>query len=100
MNDSDTYLVRTKEHCLVGIKGQIRRSNDTHLIHTNIDCDVIVSEEPEMFGSTKKPKEIYDIIEHFSLGRRRLELFGTDECMRDGWLTIGNRVTKNTFVPR
>ena len=44
---NDSYLCRTKEHCLVGIKGQIRRSNDTHLIHTNIDCDVIVGEEPE-----------------------------------------------------
>jgi len=29
-------------------------------------------------GSTKKPEDMYRIIEHFTLGRRRLELFGED----------------------
>lgn len=33
---------RHKEHCLVGIKGTVRRIEDTHLIHTNIDTDVII----------------------------------------------------------
>ncbi len=31
-----------------------------------------------------KPEEIYDIIEHFCLGRRRLHLFGSDSTIRPG----------------
>lgn len=38
----DRIFKRTKEHCLVGIKGTVRRVSDTHLIHTNIDTDVII----------------------------------------------------------
>lgn len=38
----DRLFKRTKEHCLVGIKGTVRRAEDTHLIHTNIDTDVII----------------------------------------------------------
>lgn len=35
-----------------------------------------------------KPEEIYDIIEHFCLGRRRLHLFGNDTTIRPGTLRI------------
>ena len=42
-----------------------------------IDLDIIITEE------------IFHIIEHFCLGRRRLHLFGTDNSIRPGWLTIG-----------
>lgn len=35
-----------KEHCLMGIKGTVRRSTDGHIIHANIDTDVIIAEEP------------------------------------------------------
>jgi mRNA (2'-O-methyladenosine-N6-)-methyltransferase len=41
-------LHRTTEHCLMGIKGTVRRAHDTHLIHANIDTDVIISEEPPL----------------------------------------------------
>lgn len=61
-------LQRVKEHCLVGLKGDVRRASDSHFIHANIDTDVIVDEEPTEFGSTKKPLEIYHIIERFCLG--------------------------------
>ena len=40
--ESDRIFKREKEHCLMGIKGTIRRTVDTHLIHTNIDTDVII----------------------------------------------------------
>ena len=53
-NDEDTLLQHTKEHCLVGIKGVVKRGVDGHFIHANIDTDVIVSEEPPL-GSTRKP---------------------------------------------
>lgn len=51
----------------MGVRGNVRRSTDGHIIHANVDTDVIISEEPE-YGSTAKPEEIYAIIEHFSLG--------------------------------
>jgi MT-A70 len=51
----------------MGVRGNVRRSTDGHIIHANVDTDVIISEEPD-YGSTAKPEEIYAIIEHFSLG--------------------------------
>ncbi len=54
----------------MGIKGTVRRSTDGDFIHANIDIDLIISEENEC-GSLDKPVEIFYIIEHFCLGRRR-----------------------------
>ena len=39
-------LSRTKEHCLMGIKGTVRRSTDGDFIHANVDIDLIIDEEP------------------------------------------------------
>lgn len=36
------------------------------------------------YGSVKKPEEIFHIMEHFCLGRRRIHLFGTDDTIRPG----------------
>ena len=47
---------RTKEHCLMGIKGTVRRSTDGDFIHANVDIDLIIDEEPEV-GSLDKPGE-------------------------------------------
>jgi mRNA m6A methyltransferase non-catalytic subunit len=60
-------LAHVQEHCLMGIRGTVRRSNDGHIIHTNVDTDVIISEEPE-YGSTEKPEELYVVVEHFAMG--------------------------------
>lgn len=51
----------------MGIKGTVRRTTDGHLIHANIDTDIIISEEPAT-GSTKKPEELYQVIERFAQG--------------------------------
>lgn len=51
----------------MGIKGTVRRTTDGHLIHANIDTDIIISEEPPT-GSTKKPEELYRVIERFAQG--------------------------------
>ncbi|KAF7806957.1 Methyltransferase-like protein 1 [Senna tora] len=40
---------------------------------------------------------MYRIIEHFALGRRRLELFGEDHNIRAGWLTIGKELSSSNF---
>ncbi|CAJ1418382.1 unnamed protein product, partial [Effrenium voratum] len=93
----DTSIIqRSKEHCLVGVKGTVKRSVDTHFIHANCDVDLIMEEE-KSFGSTQKPTELYETIEHFCLGRRRLELFGRDRNLRDGWLTLGNGLTTDNW---
>lgn len=94
--DEDNLLQHTKEHCLVGIKGAIKRGVDSHFIHANIDTDVIVSEEPTL-GSTEKPVELYRVIERFCMGRKRIELFGEDRNKRSGWLTLGNSLSSNNF---
>ncbi|KAL2324558.1 hypothetical protein Fmac_023616 [Flemingia macrophylla] len=95
-HDSHTLFQHSKEHCLMGIKGTVRRSTDGHIIHANIDTDVIIAEEPP-YGSTQKPEDMYRIIEHFALGRRRLELFGEDHNIRAGWLTVGKELTSSNF---
>ncbi|CAG8569675.1 27899_t:CDS:2 [Dentiscutata erythropus] len=87
----------TKEHCIMGIRGTVRRSTDGHFIHCNVDTDVIISEEPTFGIGTAKPEELYHIIEHFCLGRRRLELFGEDHNIRPGWLTIGTGLSSSNF---
>ncbi|KAF9614130.1 hypothetical protein IFM89_015449 [Coptis chinensis] len=95
-HDSHTLFQHSKEHCLMGIKGTVRRSTDGHIIHANIDTDIIIAEEPP-YGSSKKPEDMYRIIEHFSLGRRRLELFGEDHNIRSGWLTVGKGLSSSNF---
>jgi len=97
MNDDISLLNRVKEHCLVGIKGTVKRGSDGHFIHANVDTDVIISED-EPLGSTKKPEEIYDIIERFCLGRKRLELFARKHNVRHGWLSIGNELDGTTYI--
>ena len=65
---------RVKEHCLMGIKGTVRRSTDGDFIHANIDIDLLIDEEREV-GNDEKPHELFDIVERFCLGRRRLVSF-------------------------
>ena len=80
----------------MGIKGTVRRSLDSNFIHTNIDIDLIITEEPE-YGCEKKPEEIFHIIEHFCLGKRRLYVFGRDNTIRPGWLSIGPDISDSNF---
>jgi len=89
-------MQHTKEHCLMGIKGTVRRSTDGDFIHANVDLDIIISEEEE-YGSNTKPEEIFKIIEHFCLGRRRLHVFGNDHTLRPGWVTIGPDLTSSNY---
>ena len=74
----------------------MRRSTDGDFIHANVDIDLIIEEEPE-WGSIEKPEEIFHIIEHFCLGRRRLHLYGRDSTVRPGWLTVGPALTNSNF---
>jgi len=94
--DPRAVLTRTKEHCLMGIKGTVRRSTDGDFIHANVDIDLIIDEEP-VVGSLDKPVEMFHIAEHFCLGRRRLHVFGRDSCIRPGWLTIGPDLSNSNY---
>ena len=88
----------TTEHCIVAYKKPLHPQTspsciDTSLIwaHRGIDTDVIVSEVRE---TSRKPDEIYSLIERLSPGlqTRRLELFGRKHNTRSGWLTVGNQL--------
>lgn len=76
------WINHSKEHCLVGIKGNPK-------LNARLDCDVIVSEVRE---TSRKPDEIYAMIERLSPGTRKLELFGRPHNIHDGWLTLGNQL--------
>lgn len=99
---SSSAFHRTAEHCLMGIRGTVRRSTDTRFVHCNIDTDVILwpgeaaddgeksdNRERIAIDMRSKPPEMMDLIENFCLGTRRLELFGRNRNLRRGWLTIG-----------
>ena len=60
------WLNHTKEHCLIGIKGNPK-------INKNVDCDVLVAKVRE---TSRKPDEIYSLIERMSPGGKKIELFG------------------------
>ena len=89
-------LEHTKEHCLMGIRGTVRRNTDSQFIHANVDLDIIITEEPD-YASTDKPEEIFHIIEHFCLGTRRLHVFGNDNTIRRGWVTVGPSISTTNF---
>lgn len=82
------WLNHSKEHCLVGIKGSPQNN-------TNIDCDVLLAEVRE---TSRKPDEIYDLIERLHPGGRKLEIFGRKHNLRCGWTTMGNQLPKTRIV--
>ncbi|THH01148.1 hypothetical protein EW145_g6966 [Phellinidium pouzarii] len=82
-----SLLTRTKQHCLMGIRGTVRRSTDSWFVHCNIDTDVIIW-EGDPSDPTRKPPEMYQLIENFCLGTRRLEIFGRYHSLRRGWVTV------------
>ncbi|KAF8970596.1 MT-A70-domain-containing protein [Flammula alnicola] len=81
-----SLFTRTKQHCLMGIRGTVRRSTDSWFVHCNVDTDVIIWEgDPD--DPTRKPPEMYTLVENFCLGMRRLEVFGKLSSLRRGWVT-------------
>ncbi|KWU41253.1 MT-A70-domain-containing protein, partial [Rhodotorula sp. JG-1b] len=77
----------TIEHCLMGIRGTVRRSTDSFLVHCNVDTDVLIWEGDEQ-DPDLKPPELQSLIENFCLGTRRLHLYGSPHSLRRGWLTL------------
>ncbi|GJE89455.1 MT-A70-domain-containing protein [Phanerochaete sordida] len=81
-----SLLTRTKQHCLMGIRGTVRRSTDSWFVHCNVDTDVLIW-EGDSSDPTLKPPEMYTLIENFCLGLRRLEIFGRARTLRPGWVS-------------
>ena len=79
------WLNHSKEHCLVGMKGAPK-------LNRNLDTDVIVSEVRE---TSRKPDELYSIIERMCPGGRKIELFARPHNRRPGWLALGNQLPNN-----
>ncbi|WLF77182.1 methyltransferase [Lodderomyces elongisporus] len=78
------WLNHSKEHLLVGLKG------NPSWLNYKIDTDVVASNTRE---TSRKPDELYEIIERM-VGKhaRKLEIFGRMHNTRPGWLTIGSQL--------
>lgn len=59
-----------------------------------MDCDVVVAEVRE---TSRKPDEMYPLLERLSPGTRKLELFGRMHNIRNGWVSLGNQLN-NTYI--
>ncbi|KAL2336021.1 hypothetical protein Fmac_010467 [Flemingia macrophylla] len=77
------WLNHSKEPCLVGIKGNPE-------VNRNIDTDVIVAEVRE---TSRKPDEMYPMLERISPRTRKLELFARMHNTHAGWMSPGNQLS-------
>lgn len=90
----DDFIEKSTWHCLMGLKGTLRRSEDADLINCNIDTDTVLespSDRPNVI-----PENIYRVIENFALMSRRLHILpGTAAHKnlpvrpRPGWVIVG-----------
>lgn len=99
------WLNHTKEHCLVGYRGPKRHAPGYGCAagqipprhawtHAGVNTNVLVSQVRE---TSRKPDELYAMIERMCPGGRKMELFGRQHNIRPGWLTLGNQL-KSTHV--
>ncbi|KAG2158934.1 MT-A70-domain-containing protein [Suillus bovinus] len=86
------WLNHTKEHMLVGVKTRTDAAGNLIFpswANRGLDTDVIVSEVRE---TSRKPDEVYGLIERMCPGGRKIEIFGRKHNTRSGWLTLGNQL--------
>lgn len=86
------WLNHSKEHCLVGAKGPAAGASAAAAAaawNRHLDCDVVVAEVRE---TSRKPDEMYGLLERLSPGTRKLEVFGREHNTRPGWVTLGNQL--------
>ncbi|ODV77281.1 MT-A70-domain-containing protein, partial [Suhomyces tanzawaensis NRRL Y-17324] len=83
------WLNHSKEHLLVGIKG-----NPIWLTR-HIDTSVLISNTRE---TLRKPDEVYDYVERLvGIHTRKLEIFGRTHNTRPGWFTVGNQLNQSSI---
>ncbi|KAH9943116.1 MT-A70-domain-containing protein [Epithele typhae] len=86
------WLNHTKEHMLVGVKTVTDEHGTLKFpswANRGLDTDVVVSEVRE---TSRKPDEVYGMIERMCPGGRKVEIFGRKHNTRPGWLTLGNQL--------
>ncbi|KAI0637872.1 MT-A70-domain-containing protein [Trametes polyzona] len=86
------WLNHTKEHMLVGVKTVADADGNLKFpawVNRGLDTDVVVSEVRE---TSRKPDEVYGMIERMCPGGRKIEIFGRKHNTRPGWLTLGNQL--------
>ncbi|BGP19300.1 methyltransferase [Rhodosporidiobolus nylandii] len=99
------WLNHSKEHCLVAIRRppppvptpsdpspSPREARLPAWFNTSLDTQVILAEVRE---TSRKPDELYEMIERVLGGRgmgRKVELFGREHNLREGWWTLGNQL--------
>ncbi|BGP42735.1 methyltransferase [Rhodotorula kratochvilovae] len=90
------WLNHSKEHCLVAIrKSSTVPSSPPRLppwFNKGLDTQVLLAEVRQ---TSRKPDELYDMIERILGGRargRKVELFGRTHNLRSGWWTLGNQL--------
>lgn len=83
------YFLHSYEICLVGYKCPSGNHVD---YKSKVSTNVILS---EMNQKSKKPEEIYEIIEKMLPGSKKIELFARNQNLRDGWLSLGNQLGEN-----
>ncbi|KAF7301483.1 MT-A70-domain-containing protein [Mycena indigotica] len=86
------WLNHTKEHMLVGVKTVVDAEGKLVMpawANRGVDTDVIVSEVRE---TSRKPDEVYNLIERMCPGGRKIEIFGRKHNTRPGWITLGNQL--------
>ncbi|KAI9507701.1 MT-A70-domain-containing protein [Russula earlei] len=86
------WLNHTKEHMLVGVKTNYDSDGNLKFpswANRGLDTDIIVSEVRE---TSRKPDEVYGLIERMCPGGRKIEIFGRKHNTRPGWLTLGNQL--------
>ena len=101
------WLNHTKEHCLVGLKGNGPHGELSPDFEKNfnfkVDLDIIVSEVRE---TSRKPDELYSMIDRLVDSKmknsgekpRKLEIFARENNLREGWLSLGNQLPKTHIV--
>jgi hypothetical protein len=58
----------------------------------------VVCPGPAAENDRRKPSEMYEIMENFCQGIRRIELFGDDRSARPGWLTRASCSRRQTLT--
>ncbi|CCF73414.1 MT-A70 [Babesia microti strain RI] len=88
--ETDPLELLLREYEMDDLRKQL---NDTNMEQIHEEINRLRMKEYE------KPKELYDIIDRFCMGRRKLELFGIETSIRPGWLTIGPYLSSSNFDP-
>lgn len=105
--DPEDCVLKSSWHCLLGLKGTLRRSEDFDLINCNVDTDIVI--ETGLEQENIVPEQIYSIIENFSLMSRRIHIVPGSTSLsngvvlpvkpRPGWVIISPDAPANNFAP-